>query len=179
MPERPTIYGLAAEFGSAAELLAAARQVREAGYTHTDAYSPFPIEDLAQELGARPTRLPALVLVGGIIGCVGGYLLQYIPAALAYPVDVGGRPPHSWPAFIPVTFELTILAAALTAVLGMLALNRLPMPYHPLFHLPRFALATRDRFFLAIEATDPRFDLHGTTEFLRGLGAREVNEIPR
>lgn len=175
---RPPIYGLLAEFESATQLVAAARGVREAGFTHTDAFSPFPIEGLAEELGARTTRLPLIVLAGGVIGCIGGYLMQYIPSVLQYPLNVGGRPFHSWPAFIPVTFELTILGAALAAVLGMLALNGLPMPYHPVFHVPRFALATRDRFFLCIQATDPRFDLAGVTELLRSLGAREVNEVP-
>jgi hypothetical protein len=175
---RPPIYGLLGEFDSASELIAAARSTRDAGYTRTDAYSPFPIEDLAEALGARHTRLPLLVLLGGIVGCVGGYLLQYWPSVIGYPLNVGGRPNHSWPAFIPVTFEMTILLAALTAVLGMLALNGLPMPYHPVFHVPRFALATRDRFFLCIEATDPRFDVTATRAFLEGLGAHDVTEVP-
>jgi hypothetical protein len=175
---RPPIYGLVAEFEDATALVAAARRVREEGYTRTDAFSPFPIEELTEALGIRPTRLPLVVLIGGLIGCVGGYLLQYIPSVIDYPLNVGGRPDHSWPMFIPVTFELTILAAALTAVLGMLAMNGLPMPYHPLFHIDRFAHATRDGFFLCVEAADPRFDRAGTRAFLEGLGAREVNEVP-
>src|SRR5688500_2332589 len=122
---RPPIYGLLAEFGSASELIAAARSTRDAGYTRTDASSPFPIEALAEALGARHTRLPLIVLIGGIVGCVGGYLLQYWPSVIGYPLNVGGRPHHSWPAFIPVTFEMTILVASLAAVLGMLALNGL------------------------------------------------------
>ncbi|MCI0684610.1 MAG: DUF3341 domain-containing protein [Gemmataceae bacterium] len=179
MADRSAMYGLLAEFERADQLVAAAQQVRAAGFTRTDAFSPFPIEGLAEALGARHTRLPLVVLIGGLIGCVGGYLLQYVPSAIDYPLNVGGRPLHSWPAFIPVTFELTILCAALAAVLGMLALNGLPMPYHPVFHVPRFALATRDRFFLCVEASDPRFDWRGTKDFLQSLGAREVTDVPR
>jgi hypothetical protein len=178
-PDPIALYGLLAEFDDASALVAAAHRVREEGYTRTDGYSPFPIEELAEALGARHTRLPLLVLIGGLTGCVGGYLLQAWPAVFGYPMNVGGRPDHSWPAFVPVTFELTILAAALTAVLGMLALNGLPMPYHPVFHVERFALATRDRFFLSIEAADPKFDLEATRAFLHSLGPREVTEVPR
>src|SRR5205823_11280780 len=142
-----------------------------------DAYSPFPIEELHEALGGGDTRLPLIVLIGGILGCIGGYALQYWTAAVAYPVNVGGRPLHSWPAFIPVTFECTILAAALSAVLGMLALNGLPMPFHPVFSVPRFGFASRDRFFLCIEALDPSFNLDLTREFLEHLGAREVTVV--
>ena len=178
MASRPPIYGLLAEFANADALVAAARRSHGAGFRRMDAYSPFPIEELAHALGFRKTRLPLLVLAGGILCGVGGYLLQYWTATVSYPLNVGGRPLHSWPAFIPVAFELTILGAALFAVLGMLALNGLPMPYHPLFHVPRFALATRDRFFLCIEARDPRFDRENTANFLRELQAREVTEVP-
>jgi hypothetical protein len=179
MKDRSAIYGLLAEFDDANRLVAAARRTREEGYTHTDAYSPFPVEELADALGARATRLPLIIFLGGLTGCIGGFLLQYIPSVLEYPLNVGGRPLNSWPSFIPVTFELTILAAALTAVLGMLALNGLPMPYHPVFNVPRFALATRDRFFLCIEATDPKFELERTRAFLQGLEAREVHQVPQ
>src|SRR5205823_14656862 len=126
----------------------AVRAAHREGYRRMDAYTPFPVEELSHALGFRHTRLPFLILIGGICGCVGGYLLQYWVSAVAYPMNIGGRPLNSWPMFIPVTFEVTILLAALTTVLGMLALNGLPAPYHPLFHVPRFAMASRDRFFL-------------------------------
>ncbi len=174
---RPPIYGLLAEFDSASALVGAAHATRDAGYTRTDAYSPFPIEDLAEALGARHTRLPLIVLVGGILGCLGGYLLQYWPSVVSYPLNVGGRPHHSWPAFIPVTFEMTILVAALSAVLGMLALNGLPMPYHPVFNVEQFELASRNRFFLCIEAADPLFDRERTAKFLESLKPEGVYEV--
>ena len=158
-------------------LVAATHRAYREGYRHMDAYSPFPIEELHEALGVHHTRLPLIVLIGGLLGCIGGYLLQYWVSAIAYPINIGGRPLHSWPAFIPVTFECTILAASLAAVLGMLALNRLPMPYHPVFNVPRFALASRNRFFLCIEAQDPRFDLEGTRRFLETLGPQEVSTV--
>ncbi|NIP18513.1 MAG: DUF3341 domain-containing protein, partial [Xanthomonadales bacterium] len=144
-----------AEFHEPDSLLAGVERAREAGYRKMDAYSPFPIEGLAEALGFRRTRIPLVVFLGGLVGCLGGFFLQYWVSAVDYPLNVGGRPLFSWPAFIPVTFELTILVAAFAAVLGMLGLNGLPMPYHPLFHVERFALASRDRFFLCIEADDP------------------------
>jgi len=171
------IYGLLAEFDDPNTLVIATRLAREAGYRRMDAYSPFPIEELHEALGAHHTRLPLLVLIGGICGCLGGYGLQYWVSAVAYPVNVGGRPFHSWPAFIPVTFECTILLAALSAVLGMLALNGLPQPYHPVFNVPRFALASRNRFFLCIEARDPKFNLEQTRRFLETLKPREVSTV--
>jgi hypothetical protein len=172
-----SLYGMLAEFNTPDELLAATRRAREAGYQQMDAYTPFPVEGLAEALGFQRTGLPFLVLLGGIVGGVGGYLMQYWMAAIDYPLNVGGRPLHSWPAFIPVTFELTILVAALAAVLGMLALNGLPMPYHPLFNVPRFALATRNSFFLCIEARDPKFDRDETRRFLESVKAREVSDV--
>jgi hypothetical protein len=171
------IHGLMAEFDDANALVLAAASAHDAGYRRMDAYSPFPIEELHAALGSHRSRLPLIVLIGGVVGCVGGFLLQYWAAAIAYPVNVGGRPFNSWPAFIPVTFECTILGAALSAVLGMLALNGLPMPYHPVFNVPRFALASRNRFFLCIEARDAKFDLDATRQFLETLKPREVSAV--
>jgi hypothetical protein len=174
---RSALYGLMAEFEDAQALVAATHEARHAGYRRMDAYSPFPIEELHEALGAPPSRLPLIVLIGGIAGCVGGYFLQYWAASIAYPLNIAGKPFNSCPMFIPITFECTILAAALSAVLGMLALNGLPMPYHPVFNVPRFALASRNRFFLCIEARDSKFDLEGTRSFLEALGAREVSTV--
>ena len=174
---RPPIHGLMAEFAEPNELIAAARHTREAGYTHIDVYTPYPIEEVSEALHLRRTRLPLLVLIGGIIGGLSGFGLQYWAATIAYPINIGGRPFNSWPAFIPITFETTVLVAAAFAVLGMLAFNGLPMPYHPVFNVPRFALASRDRFFLCIEATDPQFDREGTRRFLERLVPRTVSEV--
>jgi hypothetical protein len=170
-------HGLMAEFEDPNTLVAAAHRAYHEGYRRMDAYTPFPIEELHEALGMHHTRLPLIVLIGGLIGGIGGYSLQYWVSAVAYPLNVGGRPLHSWPAFIPITFECTILAAALSAVLGMLALNRLPMPYHPVFNVPRFALASRNRFFLCIETGDPKFNHEATRAFLETLGAREVTTV--
>ena len=176
--KRPPIYGLLAEFDSPTALVSAAHQARAAGYRRMDGYSPFPIEELADALGFEKTSVPLVVLIGGILGGTLGYLMQYWISVINYPLNIGGRPLNSWPAFIVVTFEMTILGAALFTVLGMLALNGLPEPYHPVFNVERFAFATRDRFFLCIEARDPKFDRKVTEEFLRSLNPREVTEVP-
>lgn len=176
--ERGT-YGLLAEFADVDALLRAAESARAAGYRRLDAYTPFPVEGLSEALGMRHTRLPWIVLGGGVVGALAGYGLQYWVSAIEYPLNVGGRPLHSWPAFIPVTFELTILVAALAAVLGMLALNGLPMPHHPLFGVEAFSLASRDRFFLCIEARDPRFDAERTRSFLESLSPAGVSLVER
>jgi len=171
------IYGLLAEFHSPAEVVAAARRVKEAGYKKVDGYSPYPIEDLSEALHFHHSPLPAMVLAGGITGLIAGFGLEYWASVIEYPLNIGGKPFFSWPAFIPAAFETTILFAAGTAVLGMLAINGLPEPYHPVFNVPSFALATRDKFFLCIEADDPSFDLAETRKFLEGLGATEVSEV--
>jgi hypothetical protein len=173
----PPIYGLLAEFESPQALVEAAGKVRRDGYRRIDAYSPFPIEELAEALQFRDRRLPLFVLIGGFCGTLAGLGLEYWVAAIAYPLNIGGRPYASWPAFIPVAFETTILFAAFAAVIGMLALNGLPMPYHPVFNAPRFSAASRDRFFLVVEATDPKFDRVQTKRALEGLHAREVTEL--
>ncbi len=170
-------YGLLAEFEEPEQLVAAAKQARQAGYQRIEGYSPFPVEGLADALGFRKTRIPLVVLLGGVFGCLGGFYLQYWVSVDAYPVNVGGRPFNSWPAFIPITFECTILCAALSALLGMLALNGLPTPYHPLFNVPRFSLASQERFFLCVEAADPQFDLTATREFLESLNPSEVSHV--
>jgi len=176
--KRPSaIYGVMAEFDDPAAIIRANERAHHEGYRCLDAYSPYPIEELHEALGSPPTRLPLIVLLGGVAGCLGGYGLQYWVSAITYPLNVGGRPYHSWPAFIPVTFECTILVAALSAVLGMLALNGLPQPYHPVFNVPRFALASRNRFFLCIESRDPKFDVERTRRFLETLGPREVTTV--
>jgi hypothetical protein len=173
----PRLYGLMAEFSDPGELVTAARRAREAGYVRVDAYTPFPIEELDEALGLHHTRLPIIVLLGGLVGLVGGFCMQWWIAAVGYAVNVGGRPYFSWPAFIPVTFECTVLCAGLAAVLGMLGLNGLPQPYHPVFNVPRFALASRDRFFLCIEAADPKFDVDETWGFLSRLQPRQVSQV--
>jgi hypothetical protein len=171
------LLGLLAEFETADAVLAAARGLHAEGYRRMDAYTPFPVEGLADALGFHRNRLPAVVLAGGLLGGAGGYLLQAYAAVLDYPLNVGGRPLHSWPAFIPITFELTILCAALAAVLGMLGLNGLPMPYHPVFAVERFEHASRDRFFLLVESRDPLFEAARTMKALERLGAVGAHEV--
>lgn len=173
------IYGLMAEFASPQALVQAAERASEHGFKRMDAYTPFPVEGLAEALRIERTRVPLIVLIGGIVGCLGGFFLQYWVAVIDYPLNVGGRPLNSWPAFIPVTFEMTILFAALSAFFGVLALNGLPMPYHPVFNVERFELASRNRFFLCIEADDPNFDRDGTWKFLESLGPQGVYQVER
>lgn len=172
-------YGLMAVFQSPEELLAAARAAREAGYRQMDAYTPFPIDGLAEALGAEPSRMPLIMLLGGIAGAIGGYGLQAYAMAVNYPLNVGGRPLNSWPAFIPITFELTVLSAALVGVIGMLALNGLPRPYHPVFNAAGFDLSTPERFYLCIQAQDPAFSPEETRRFLLGLNPKEVADVER
>ena len=171
------LYGLMAEFHTAEELVEAAHKVHEAGFKHVDAFTPYPIEEVSHALGLHRSKVPLIVLGGGITGGIAGYMLQYWSQVLEYPMNIGGRPFHSWPAFIVPTFEMTILFAALSAVLGMFALNGLPQPYHPVFNVPAFALASRDRYFLVIEADDPKFDRQETARFLADLNPSEVSEV--
>jgi Alternative complex III, ActD subunit len=174
---RTPTYGLMAEFETPTDVVAAARRVHEEGYRRIDAFSPYPIEELSEAIGVHSTKMPMIVLIGGIVGLIAGYLMQYYTHVVDYPLNVGGKPFHSWPQFIPITFETTVLGAALSAVFGMLALNGLPEPYHPVFNTPNFALASRDRFFLLVEARDPKFDREQTAAFLRTLGPREVTDV--
>jgi len=170
-------YGMLAEFDSAQALLEAANQVRVAGYTRADAFSPFPIHGLAEALGFRERWVSKIVLGAGITGLLAGWGLEYWTQVIDFPLNIGGRPYNAWVSFIPPAFETTILFASLSAVIGMIALNGLPQPYHPVFNVPSFVRASQDKFFLAIEAADPKFDTHATRQFLSGLKAREVMDI--
>ena len=173
----PGIYGVMAEFDSPSALVSAARAARAKGYRKLDAYSPFPIEELTDALHLHKNKLPLIVLAGGVIGGLTGFFLQYWIAVIYFPINIAGRPLNSWPSFIIITFELTILFASLSAVLGMMALCGLPMPYHPVFNVPRFSAASRNRFFLCIEAADPLFDPAQTSQFLGTLEPTEVSEV--
>jgi len=175
---RPPIYGLMAEFDTPTDIVLAARRTHAEGYRRIDAYSPFPVEGLAESIGFRHNRVALVCLIGGLCGLATAYVLQWWINWVAYPLNIGGRPFHSWPSFIIVTFELTILFGGLSAALGMLLMNGLPLPYHPVFNVPTFDRASRDRFFLCIEAADPKFDREKTFAFLTSLGARAITEVP-
>ena len=175
--QRSHIYGVMGEFATPEELIHAVEKTREAGYRRIDAYTPFPVEGLSEALGLKRNLVPFVTLLGGLAGGVGGFFFQYWVAAITYPQNIGGRPLNSWPAFIPVTFELTVLGAALSAVFGMLALNSLPQPHHPVFNVHRFTHASSDRFFVCIEARDPKFNLADSARFLQSLNAHHVTEV--
>jgi hypothetical protein len=178
MAVRPPVYGLLAEFESPETLVQAAGRVQEAGYRRYDAYSPFPVEGLSEAMGFRRTRMPVVMFFGGLLGCLGALAMQYYCAVISYPLNIGGRPLNSWPSWVPVMFELTVLISALAGVFGLLALCGLPQPFHPLFNVPRFARASRDGFFLCVEARDPKYDKDQTRQLLEGLHPREVTEVP-
>lgn len=175
--EEKTLFGLMAEFEEHDQLLEAARRAYAEGYRSMDAYSPFPVEELAEALGHEYTPIPLITLIGGIVGGLGGYFMEWFAMARLYPLNVGGRPHNSWPNFIPVTFELTVLIASLSAFIAVLVLNKLPRPNHPVFNVPEFERASIDRFFLCIEADDPKFDLDATREFLQSLKPHKVVEV--
>lgn len=172
------IYGLLAQYDAASALLDAARFARNHGYRKMDAYSPFPVHGLREAVGARRSWIPLIVLIAGVTGAVTGFGMCYFAQVIHYPFNVGGRPLNSWPMYIAITFELTVLFGGLTAMFAMLAANRLPEPYHPLFNVPNFDLATSNRFFLCIESDDPRFDPDATAEFLRGTQPTRVSLVP-
>ena len=174
----PALYGLLAEFETPTDLVLASKAAYAAGYRKMDAYSPYPVEEASEAIGFHKTRVPLIVLLGGILGGLSGYALQYWINVIDYPLNIGGRPFHSWPAFIVPTFEMTVLFAGLSGVFGMFALNGLPMPYHPLFNVDKFGAVTRDRFFLCVEAADPKFDLVGTQEFMMTLKPLSISEVP-
>lgn len=171
-------WGLMAEFATHEQLLRAAEEAYEGGFRKMDGYAPFPVEGLAEALGKK-TRLPLLVLIGGIVGGLGAYFMEWDANVISYPINIGGRPLNSWPAFVPITFELAVLGASLTAFLFSLGLSGLPRPYHPVFNVPEFERASQDRFFLCIEADDPKFDARKTREFLQRLNPLKIAEVPR
>ena len=173
------LHGIIAEFEQPEQLLAAARTAWQTGYRRMDAYSPYAVEGLAEAIGFHKTRVPLIMLLGGICGALTAYGMQWYSAVLDYPLNVGGRPPHSWPAFVPITFELTVLFASIAGVIGMLALNGLPKPYHPVFNAPGFKLASQTRFFLCIEARDPQFDVEKVRAFLATLAPLKIMEVEK
>lgn len=174
----PTVYGLLAEFEQDDELVAATQKAYAQGYRRMDAYSPFPVHGLAEALGRKRTWVPIIVLAGGVAGALGGFFMMAYSAVIDYPLNIGGRPYYSWPAFIPITFECTVLGAVLAAIFGMLAMNGLPQPYHPVFHVKSFALASRSRFFLCIQSRDPKFDLEATRKDLESTAPHAIHEVP-
>ena len=171
------LYGLMAEFETASELVSAARRTREAGFRKFDAYSPLPLHELDDAMDLHDNRVSMFTFIGGLLGCVGGFSLATWCAAVAFPLNVGGRPLISVPMFIPITFECTILLSGLTAAISMIVMNGLPSPYHPVFNVESFALASRNKFFLCIESADPKFDRQATATFLESLGAEEIAEV--
>lgn len=177
--DTPTVYGLLAEFGDADRITAAVKKAREAGYTEMDAYTPYAVAEVADALNFRRTEMSTVMFIGGLMGVTGGFLMQTWVACFDYPMNIAGRPLFSWPSFIPVSFELTVLTASLSGVFGLFILCGLPRLHHPLFNVPRFEMASKDKFFLCIEATDPKFDPTTTRQFLEGLNPDSLAEVPR
>jgi hypothetical protein len=178
LTKRPSdVFGIIAEFDTPEELMAAARQVRDAGYKKVDAFAPFPVEGLSQAIGFKDKLIPTTMLIAGIVGIIWGLGVQFFGLGLSYPLNIGGRPLWSWPNFIPITFEATVLTAAWTGGIAMFAFNGLPQLYHPVFDAPNFDRASTDAFFLLIEAKDPKFERVETMKFLQGLGTERVNEV--
>jgi hypothetical protein len=177
--ESSGLYGLMAEFDTPTDVVQAARKTYSEGYRHLNAYSPFPIHELWEAIGVKRTILPYIILAGGLAGCIGGFFMQWYLLTIDYPINVGGKPSDisSWPAWMPITFECIVLASAFAAVIGMLVLNRLPQPYHPVFNVPRFALASNNRFFLAIKSSDEKFNYEETKRFMESLNPREVFDV--
>lgn len=179
MSSHDPLYGLMAEFATADDILQATRRAWEAGYRDMDAYTPYCVDGLAASLGMKRSRIPSVVFCGGLVGAAAGFFMQYYSMSVDYPLNVGGRPYNSWPAFIPIAFEVLVLVASLSAVIAMLALNGLPRPHHPVFNVPAFARASQDRFFLCIEAADAKFDRETTAQFLLALPiCGDVTEVP-
>jgi Protein of unknown function (DUF3341) len=176
--QREGVHGVIAEFEGPEQLVEATQKAYAEGYREMDAYTPFPVHGLADALGHKGVRLPRYVLLGGLAGGLGGFLMQAYANVFDYPMNIGGRPYFSWPGYIPITFEATILGAVVTAVFGMLLLNGLPQPYHPVFNVPNFEMASRSHFFLCVESRDPKFDVAQVTRFLESLRPRAVSEVP-
>ncbi len=174
----PAVYGLLARFEDAESLLQACRATRQAGYVKIDAYAPYPLHGLSEALGLGRTAVPLVVLIGAILGATGGFGMLWYSSVIDYPLNIAGRPFNSWQAFIPITFEMAILGAALAAVVGMIALNGLPQPYHPVFNIQRFARASSDEFFLCIESDDPQYDLEKTRQFMLQQHCAQLWEVP-
>jgi ActD protein len=177
IPAEP-LYGLMAEFDNPTDLVHAAQAAFAAGYRKMDTYTPYPLEEAAEAVGAHHNRVPLVCLIGALLGMIGGYSLEYWISVINYPINVGGKPFHAWPAFIPVTFECAVLGASLATVFGMLALNGLPQPYHPVFNVPQFDAASKDKFFIVIFSTDKKYDSVGTRKFLESLNPTSVAEVP-
>ncbi len=174
----PAVYGLLAQFDTAQKMVDATRKANEAGYTCLDCFSPYPVGEAADAMNFKTSEMGPVMFIGGLLGATAGFLMQYYLGGYQYPVNIGGRPFFSWPSFIPITFEMMVLTAALSGVFGLIAVCGLPQLYHPLFNVPSFARASGDRFFLCIEAIDPKFDLNATREFMNGMQSLEVAEVP-